>query len=86
MLLEALISPEDLYRACLLMESLRLPVRMKEFASGVRALHSKEYSDEEFCLRVEELLEEGKPLTASGVASLLGISITLAKEQLLVFV
>ena len=79
----ALISPDDLYRASVLMESLDLPVQLREFSSGVRALHPKGLSDEAFCSRIANSLEDG-PLTATLLADQLNISITLAKEQLLV--
>ena len=81
----ALISPEDLYRACVLMEPLGLPVTLREFSSGVRALQPKIHSDKEFAKRIETLLEKGcDGLTALYVAEEFGISLTVAKEQLLV--
>jgi ESCRT-II complex subunit VPS36 len=46
----ALISPDDLYRACLLFERLDLPVRLRRFGSNVLAVHlSKKKSFHSFC-------------------------------------
>ncbi len=41
-----LISPEDLLRAAMLMGPLALPMRLRDFASGVRVLESVTRSDE----------------------------------------
>ena len=35
-----MISPEDLYRACVLFEELQLPVRLRKFDSGVLVVQS----------------------------------------------
>lgn len=35
-----LISPEDLYRACVLLEPLKLPLRLRKFDSGVMVIQS----------------------------------------------
>lgn len=80
----SLISPEDLYRSCVLMDTLGLPVILREFSSGVRALQPRIHSDNEFCKRIEKLLDRENGVTALFVAEEFGISLTLAKEQLLV--
>eukprot|EP00012_Vannella_robusta_P004677 CAMPEP_0206207612 /NCGR_PEP_ID=MMETSP0166-20121206/15697_1 /ASSEMBLY_ACC=CAM_ASM_000260 /TAXON_ID=95228 /ORGANISM="Vannella robusta, Strain DIVA3 518/3/11/1/6" /LENGTH=283 /DNA_ID=CAMNT_0053628411 /DNA_START=158 /DNA_END=1012 /DNA_ORIENTATION=- len=80
----ALISPEDLYRACVLMEPLGLPIQLREFTSGVRALQPRNHSDRQFSIRIESLIDTVGPVSASIVAENFSISMTLAKEQLLV--
>lgn len=79
-----MISPEDLYRACVLMEPLGLPVQLREFSSGVRALQPRNHSDRQFSYRIEDLIETNGPVTVAFVAETFSISVTLAKEQLLV--
>lgn len=41
-----LLSPEDMLRACELMASLRLPVALRTFDSGVKVLQLPTHSDE----------------------------------------
>jgi len=105
-----LISPEDLYRACVLLEPLGLPLRLRKFDSGVMVIQpgapspsahvlylkipafltqpscvpTAGQTDQEIARKVEEAVLASGPTTAVDLASLWGISLALAKEQLLV--
>ena len=41
-----LLSPEDLLQACNLLNKLRLPIRLRQFDSGVKVLQLENHSDE----------------------------------------
>ncbi len=79
----ALISPEDLLGAALMMEQLDLPLRLKDFESGVRVLElrGEENSAKE---RIAALFsKEQSGIAVHEVAERLGISMAVALEQLL---
>ena len=76
----SLISPEDLYRAAMLLEELALPLRLHEFASGVRVLQSAESLN--FENRILKLFEESDSVAAFRVTEQLKVSMALAAEQL----
>jgi len=40
-----LLSPEDLIQACHMLEKLNLPIRLREFDSGVKVLQLQSHSD-----------------------------------------
>jgi len=40
-----LLSPEDLIQACHMLERLNLPIRLREFDSGVKVLQLQSHSD-----------------------------------------
>lgn len=82
-----LISPEDLLRAALLMEKLGLPMRLRDFPSGVRVLESTTRSEERSTKALVTLVEHADPtrgLDAVAIADRLGIAVSLALEELLV--
>ncbi|XP_071087991.1 vacuolar protein-sorting-associated protein 36-like [Haliotis cracherodii] len=78
-----LLSPEDLLHACELMELLKLPVRLRTFDSGVMVLQSKSQNEEEVITKTSSLVEEKGLLTAEDLAKIVGVSVILAKERLL---
>jgi len=78
-----LISPEDLYRAALLMEQLQLPLHLRQFESGVIVLEATQHSDKSSAESVLNAIVQHGPLTAFQYASLCGSSITLASQHLL---
>lgn len=78
-----LLSPEDLINACKMLESLRLPVRLHVFDSGVLVLKLLMHDEGEEINRTMKLLEEKGSLTAEELSQIAGISVVLAKERLL---
>jgi hypothetical protein len=76
----ALISPEDLYRACLLLESLDLPIRMRKFDSGVLVLQANAFDDKVLSQRILELVRSNGPQTILSISEHMNVSITLAGE------
>lgn len=77
-----LISPNDLYQACVLFETLGLPFRLRSFETGALVVQSKDHSDEMIIKRLTELLKENGTLTSSLVAQELGVSLALSWEHL----
>jgi ESCRT-II complex subunit VPS36 len=78
-----LISPDDLFRACSLFESLQLPVALRSFDSGVVVVESKlHHSDEAISQRLVQFYRESGPLSAFDVAQSHNIPMPLALEQL----
>jgi len=77
-----LISPEDLYRACVLFEELNLPVRLRRFESGVLVVQYATHNDKTIAEQMKQLVEEHGPLTSLDVARYKQLSPALALEQL----
>uniref|UniRef100_A0A1A8D566 Vacuolar protein-sorting-associated protein 36 n=2 Tax=Nothobranchius kadleci TaxID=1051664 RepID=A0A1A8D566_NOTKA len=78
-----LLSPEDLLNACKMLESMRLPLRLRVFDSGVMVVQLQSHSEEEMIASaLDNVLEKGS-LTAEEFAKLLGLSVLLSKERLL---
>ncbi|GBG31232.1 Vacuolar protein sorting-associated protein 36 [Hondaea fermentalgiana] len=82
-----LISPNDLYQACILMKPLGLNFVLKTFESGVSVLQSISLNDDTVSSRFVELLrDQNDPFTARinavSVASAFSLSLQLALEQL----
>lgn len=75
-----LISPEDMYRACSLMDKMKLNLILKEFESGVLALQTKVEKISE--KQILDLIEKNKCLNPVDLSHILEISVLLAKEQL----
>ncbi|KAJ1547503.1 Vacuolar protein-sorting-associated protein 36 [Nowakowskiella sp. JEL0078] len=87
----ALISPEDLVKACTQFEKLELPFRMRVFASGLKVVQSDilfiflvVIVDDVVAARVEQLTREKPGITAVEVARAGNVSLVVAMEQLLV--
>lgn len=78
-----LLSPEDMLHACEMLETLRLPVRLKVFDSGVIVLQLQSHDEEQVIKDTTNLVEEQTSLTAEALAQLQGVSVILAKEWLL---
>ncbi|XP_028397949.1 vacuolar protein-sorting-associated protein 36-like [Dendronephthya gigantea] len=79
-----LVSPEDLVNASRQFESLKLPLRLRSFDSGVLVIQSSNHSDEEVIRDTRDKLFSNKCLTADELSKILGLSVMLAKERLLV--
>lgn len=78
-----LLSPDDLVRACQLMERLKLPVRLRVFESGVMVLQLQSHSEEAIVAETEEAVEKSGSLTAEELSRVIGLSVVLSKERLL---
>lgn len=78
-----LLSPEDLVNACKMFESLKLPLRLRIFDSGVMVVQLQSHSEEEMIASALDSVSEKGSLTAEEFAKLLGLSVLLAKERLL---
>lgn len=77
-----LISPNDMLKAALLFESLRLPMKLREFSNGVLTIEGKGHSAEAVRRRFDEMLESREYLTAQEVSATLSIPVILAQEHL----
>jgi ESCRT-II complex subunit VPS36 len=81
----ALISPGDLYSTCLELSNMNLAFKFREFESGLRIMHSLEYSDSACNQRITDTLSSiNGGISELEFAKLHRISVTLAKEQFLV--
>ncbi|KFW85266.1 Vacuolar protein-sorting-associated protein 36, partial [Manacus vitellinus] len=78
-----LLSPEDLVNACKMLESLKLPIRLRIFDSGVMVIELQSHNEEEMVASALETVSEKGSLTADEFAKLVGMSVLLAKERLL---
>jgi len=77
-----MISPDDLYRACLLFETLKLPVRLRKFDSGTLAIQGMSHSDKEVVKTVTDIVKTHGPQTAFDLAKIKNISLSLAQDHL----
>ncbi|KAF3840784.1 hypothetical protein F7725_006646 [Dissostichus mawsoni] len=78
-----LLSPEDLVNACKMFESLKLPLRLRVFDSGVMVVQLQSHSEEEMIASALDNVTDKGSLTAEEFAKLLGLSVLLSKERLL---
>lgn len=78
-----LVSPDDLYTACCMFERLKLPIRLRQFDSGVLVVQSMVHSEETVVLETAKIVGEEGSLTADQLARLIGVSVVLATERLL---
>jgi len=78
----ALISPNDLYKACSLFERLNLPFRLRKYESGLLVVQSVAYSDDQIAQRILECIRSKGSLSAIELASIEQKSVVLVNEQL----
>jgi len=79
-----LISPEDLFNACVLFDSLDLPLQMKSHSSGLITIQLKSFEDSVMISKIKILVKENAfPLSIVQFSSIQQISIVLAKYYLL---
>lgn len=76
-----LVSPDDLHRACELLEPMALPVRLKKFPSGVLVVRLAEYDEKTISKQIADLIVENGPLSALEIARINNVSLALANEQ-----
>ncbi|KAJ3292928.1 Vacuolar protein-sorting-associated protein 36 [Borealophlyctis nickersoniae] len=80
----ALISPDDLQKACAQFPHLHLPFHLRKFDSGLLVIQSDKHSDEETARRAhEKVMETAQGVTAVALAAKGKVSVVLALEQLL---
>lgn len=79
-----LVSPDDLVNACRMFELLGLPMRMRQFESGVLVVQSLSHSEEAIIKDTAKLVKEHDSLSAEELSRQAGVSIMLARERLLV--
>ncbi|RIA97448.1 EAP30/Vps36 family-domain-containing protein [Glomus cerebriforme] len=78
----ALISPNDLYKACSLFERLNLPFRLRKYESGLLVVHLLAHSDDQIAQRILECIQSKGSLSAIELASIEQKSVVLVNEQL----
>lgn len=78
-----LVSPDDILKACKMLEHLKLPTRLRIFDSGVIVIQLLSHSEEKIIEETSKLLEEKDSFTAQELANLIQLSVVLAKERLL---
>uniref|UniRef100_A0A673HKP0 Vacuolar protein-sorting-associated protein 36 n=1 Tax=Sinocyclocheilus rhinocerous TaxID=307959 RepID=A0A673HKP0_9TELE len=71
------------FNACKMLESLKLPLRLRVFDSGVMVVQLQSHSEEEMIASALDNVSDKGSLTAEEFAKLLGLSVLLAKERLL---
>uniref|UniRef100_H2YLK5 Vacuolar protein-sorting-associated protein 36 n=1 Tax=Ciona savignyi TaxID=51511 RepID=H2YLK5_CIOSA len=78
-----LLSPEDLLNACRVLSHLNLSIKLRQFDTGVMVLQLDSHSDETVVKQTTELVTDSNSLSSEELASLVDISVLLAKERLL---
>nr|XP_032835620.1 vacuolar protein-sorting-associated protein 36 isoform X3 [Petromyzon marinus] len=78
-----LLSPEDLLNAARLFEPLKLPIRLRPFASGVMVVQLTSLDEDAAIAEAACVVEEKGSLTSEEFSKLIGISVLLARERLL---
>ena len=78
----ALISPDDLYKACSLFERLDLPMRLHQLASGLLVVQTADHNDDVIAKRILECIRQRGSLTAIELATIENASVALVSEQL----
>ena len=82
-----MVSPDDILIACEQFEDLKLPLVLRRYSSGVIVVQLSGLSDEAVVNETLQLLGDSTMstlcITAEDLARILGISVTLAKERLL---
>lgn len=80
-----LISPEDLFKACELMNTLPLPYTMRKLRSGLYVIQNKSISDEEIAKQVQsyvEMVDAG--VSSNELTALMDISLFMATEYVII--
>nr|XP_026694428.1 vacuolar protein-sorting-associated protein 36-like [Ciona intestinalis] len=78
-----LLSPEDLLNACRMLTHLNLSIKLRQFDTGVMVLQSDSHSDEKVTQQTTQLVTDSTSLSSEELASIVDISVLLAKERLL---
>lgn len=88
-----LVSPDDLRTAAELFASLKLPVRLRVFPSGVAVVQDRSWSDDEVCSAILDVINKeyasnvdphlGRALSCTQYAMEASVPVAVATEQLL---
>ena len=79
-----LVSPDDLIQAMKLMPSLNLPMKLKSFKSGVIVCQLTKYNDKDFAKIIVDCINKSQgQINELKLANMTGISLELAREQLI---
>lgn len=76
-----LLSPEDLLEACKLLIG---PIKLRQFPSGAIVLQLENHDDELVSQETTEVVKKYDSISADELARIVGISLLLANERLLV--
>ncbi|XP_053684843.1 vacuolar protein-sorting-associated protein 36 [Sabethes cyaneus] len=76
-----LLSPEDLLEACKLLVG---PIKLRQFPSGAMVLQLENHDDELVSRETSEIVKKYNSISADELARVVGISLLLANERLLV--
>jgi len=79
-----LVSPDDLLKACSLLNKLRLGMSLRVFSSGVKVVQSDLHDDSQMSDMLAIMAEENTYITSFVVSSNLRISILLSQQHLLI--
>lgn len=77
-----LVSPDDLYQACVLFEPLQLGFHIHTFPSGVIVVQPNSFTPESISQRVLEGVRARGSMSAPGAAEELSVSIPIAQDVL----
>lgn len=80
----ALLSPDDLYKACQEFERLNLPLKIRKFDSGLLVVQSTRFDEKQMQKRITDLINTNKKIAASDLARAGNMSLPIAAEELLV--
>ncbi|KAJ1963761.1 Vacuolar protein-sorting-associated protein 36 [Dispira parvispora] len=80
----ALVSPEDMYKACQLFPSLGLSLQLTRFPSGLLAIRSADQSDDVIAQRFTQLLQTFGAMSALELANYEQLAVPLIAELLLI--
>ncbi|XP_067948257.1 vacuolar protein-sorting-associated protein 36-like [Watersipora subatra] len=78
-----LLSPQDLLSACKLLPSLKLPVTLRSYGSGVMVIQLRSNDEELLAAETALMVEENTCLSAHELSRTVGLSVVIAKERLL---
>jgi ESCRT-II complex subunit VPS36 len=80
-----LISPEDLNMACANINIKSERFTLKTYASGVKTIQLKSFNEATYYQKIAECIKQhaknGKGLTATRIAELMGVNVVLMKEH-----
>eukprot|EP00808_Paulinella_micropora_P011605 g78995.t1 len=77
----ALISPDDLLKACQQFTPLRIPLTLRSYPSGVRVIQSADQSDDKVCSAIVEAIKQKGPMTELEISDYLNWSLILAQNH-----
>lgn len=84
-----MISPDDLWQAVQITNSLSLGIEYKQFTSGVKVIQLHSLNSEDICKNIVNIIKNNSIYDKNGIqaqtiSEILKISITIVKEVLLI--